>query len=203
MPFLIKKHSDYLLPSSEAIIDGRILMVLRTGFITGTIVLPQFLIDYIKRLASSAKANVSAKRGDMVIETLINEQGFNVVIDKTNPKGLEGISRKLVRLAILKNYRLLAVDQELEPFVKILKLKILKLKELGMALKQVFFKGDILSVKPVKRGKYTGEGVGYLDDNSTVIIEGASTSLGKIIRCEVVSVLDLPTGRMIFTKIEQ
>ncbi|MBA7595272.1 putative PIN and TRAM-domain containing protein YacL [subsurface metagenome] len=201
--FHIKRHSDYFIPSSEAIIDGRILMVLKTGFLTGTIVLPQFIIDYIKHQASLPNADVSVKRGDMVIETLMNDEGYNVMIEKMDPKDLNGISRKIVRLAVIKNYRLLTIENELEPFTKMVGVKVLKLKDLGMALKQVFFKGDILSVKPVKRGRYTGEGIGYLDDNSTVVIEGASTSLGKVIRCKVISVLDLPTGRVIFSKIEQ
>ena len=202
MFFHLKRHSDYILPSSEAIIDGRILMVLKTGFLTGVIVLPQFIIDYIKHQASSPNADVSIKRGDMVIETLMNDEGYNVMIEKMDPKDLDGISRKIVRLAVIKNYKLLTIEDELEPFTKMVGVKVLKLKDLGMALKQVFFKGDILSVKPVKRGRYTGEGIGYLDDNSTVVIEGASTSLGKVIRCEVISVLDLPTGRVIFSKIE-
>lgn len=203
MQFIKKRHSDFFLPSSEVIIDGRILMVLKTGFLSGIIVLPQFLINYIKQQVASPKADVSVKRGDMVIETLLGKREYNVIIDKTHPKNLEGINRKIVRLAVLKNYKLLTIEDELETFSKVAGVKVLKLKELGMALKQVFFKGDILTVKPVKRGRYTGEGIGYLDDNSTVIIEGASTSLGKVIRCEVISVLDLPTGRVIFTKIEQ
>lgn len=199
----VKKHSNYILPSYEAIIDSRILMVLKTGFLTGIIVLPKFLIDYIKHSASSPNADISVKRGDMVLETLMTKESYNVIIDKTDVKGLDGIDRKMVRLAVIKNYRILTVDNELEPFTKIAGVEVLKLKELGMALKQAFFKGDIISVKPVKRGRYTGEGIGYLDDNSTVVIEGASTSLGKVTRCKVVSVLDLPTGRVIFTKIEQ
>lgn len=201
MIFIKKKHSDYLLPSCETLIDGRILKVLQTGFLMGTIVLPQFLIDFIKEQASSVNGDVPMRRGDMVIDTIIKEESYNFMIDKTHPKDLEGINRKIVRLAVLKNYRLLTIEDELEPFTKIVGVEVLKLKELGMALKQVFFKGDILSVKPLKRGRYTGEGIGYLDDNSTVVIEGASTSLGKVIRCEVISILDLPTGRVIFTKI--
>ena len=201
MIFIKKKHSDYLLPSCETLIDGRILKVLQTGFLMGTIVLPQFLIDFIKEQASSVDGDVPMRRGDMVIDTIIKEESYNFMIDKTHPKDLEGINRKIVRLAVLKNYRLITIEDELEPFTKIVGVDVLKLKELGMALKQVFFKGDILSVKPLKRGRYTGEGIGYLDDNSTVVIEGASTSLGKVICCEVISILDLPTGRVIFTKI--
>jgi len=201
--FRLKRYSDFLLPSIEAIIDGRILKVLKTGFLTGTVVLPKFVIDHIKRKAFSSGADVSVKRGDMVIESLVNEKDYNVKIEKTEPKDLDGINRKIVRLAAIRNYRLITVDDELETFTKMLGVKVLKLKKLGMSLKKAFFKGDILSVKPVKRGKYSGEGVGYLDDNSTVVIEGASTSIGKVVKCEVISVLDLPTGRVIFTKIER
>jgi uncharacterized protein YacL len=145
--------------------------------------------------------DVPMRRGDMVIDTIMKEESYNYIIDSTNPKDLEGINRKIVKLAVLKNYRLLTIEDELEPFTKIVGVEVLRLKELGMALKQVFFKGDILRVKPLKRGRYSGEGIGYLDDNSTVVIEGASTSLGMVIRCEVISILDLPTGRVIFTKI--
>ncbi len=203
MNFRLKRNSDFILPSIEAIIDGRILKVLRTGFLTGTLVLPKFVIDHIKRKAFSSDADVSVKRGDMVIESLVNEKDYNVKIERTEPKDLDGINRKIVRLAAIRDYRLITVDDELETFTKMLGVKVLKLKKLGMSLKKAFFKGDILSVKPVKRGKYSGEGVGYLDDNSTVVIEGASTSIGKVVRCEVISVLDLPTGRVIFTKIER
>jgi uncharacterized protein YacL len=199
--FIKKRYSNYLLPSCETLIDGRILKVLKTGFLTGTIVLPQFLVGFIKEQASLVSGDVPMRRGDMVIDTIMKEESYNYIIDSTNPKDLEGINRKIVKLAVLKNYRLLTIEDELEPFTKIVGVEVLRLKELGMALKQVFFKGDILRVKPLKRGRYSGEGIGYLDDNSTVVIEGASTSLGMVIRCEVISILDLPTGRVIFTKI--
>jgi uncharacterized protein YacL len=201
MAFGLRKHVEYYLPSAETLIDGRILMVLQTGFLGGTVVIPQFLMEFIKKQASSSNADVSLRRGEMVIDTLMGDEGYHVLVDKTHPKDLEGISRKLVRLAVTKNYKLITIDNELEPFSKISGVTVLKLKELGTALKQVFFKGDTLSVKPVKRGRYSGEGIGYLDDNSTVVIQGASTALGKVIRCEVISVLDLPTGRVLFTKI--
>ncbi len=203
MNFRLKRNSDFILPSIEAIIDGRILKVLKTGFLTGTVVLPKFVIDHIKQKAFSSDADVSVKRGDMVIESLVNEKDYNVKIERTEPRDLDGINRKIVRLAATRDYRLITVDDELETFTKMLGVKVLKLKKLGMSLKKAFFKGDVLSVKPFKRGKYSGEGVGYLDDNSTVVIEGASTSIGKVVRCEVISVLDLPTGRVIFTKIER
>jgi uncharacterized protein YacL len=201
MPFGLRKHGEYFLPSAETLIDGRILMVMQTGFLSGTVVIPQFLIDFVKKKASSRDADVSLRRGEMVIDTLMGDEGYHVLIEKTHPKSLEGINRKLVRLAVIKNYKLITIGNELEPFSKIAGVTVLKLKELGTALKQIFFKGDILSVKPVKRGRYSGEGIGYLDDNSTVVIKGASTVLGKVIRCEVISVLDLPTGRVLFTKI--
>ncbi|OQX56102.1 MAG: hypothetical protein B5M53_03215 [Candidatus Cloacimonas sp. 4484_209] len=199
--FSIRRQQDFILPSYEVLIDSRILMVLKTGFIKETIVLPQFLIEHIKENASAKSSNIPAKRGIMVVESLINDENYNVIIDKTEFKGLEGLNRKIVHLAVKKKYRLLAIDNELEPYTKIVGVEVLKLNELSMALKKVFFKGDVITVKPIKRGRYTGEGIGYLDDNSTVIIEGASTSLGKIIKCEVISVLDLPTGRVIFAKI--
>ncbi len=203
MPFGLRKHTEYFLPSAETLMDGRILMVLQTGFLAGAVVIPQFLIDSIKKQASSPNADVSLRRGEMVIDSLLGGEGYHVLVEKAHPKNLEGINRKLVRLAIVKNYKLITIENELEPFSKIAGVTVLKLKELGTALKQVFFKGDILSVKPVKRGRYGGEGIGYLDDNSTVVIKGASTALGKVIKCEVISILDLPTGRVLFTKIVQ
>lgn len=203
MPFGLRKTVEYYLPSAETLSDGRILMVLKTGFLPGTVVIPQFLVDFMKQKASSSNADVSTRRGEMVIDTLLKDGGYHVLIEKAHPGELEGVNRKLVRLAIIKNYKLITIDDELEPFSKIAGVTVLKLKELGAALKQVFFKGDVLSVKPVKRGRYSGEGIGYLDDNSTVVVKGASTSLGKVIRCEVISVLDLPTGRVLFTRIIQ
>ncbi len=203
MPFFNRKKTDFIIPSTEAIIDGRILMVLRTGFLTDTIVIPQFLIDYIKQQASQPNADVSIRRGDMVIDTLISNEDYNVLIEKMEPKDQESINRKIVCLSREKNCKLLTIEDELEPFAKIAGVQVLKIKELGTALKQAFFKGDIVHVKPVKRGRYSGEGIGYLDDNSTVVVEGASSSLGKVIRCKVVSVLDLPTGRVLFTKMIQ
>jgi len=201
--FFHRKKTDFIIPSTEAIIDGRILMVLRTGFLTDIIVIPQFLINYIKQRASQANADVSIRRGEMVIDTLISNEDYNVLIQKMEPKNQEGINRKIVCLSRIKNCRLLTIEDELEPFAKIAGVQVLKIKELGTALKQAFFKGDIVHVKPVKRGRYSSEGIGYLDDNSTVVVEGASSSLGKVIRCKVVSVLDLPTGRVLFTKIIQ
>lgn|GEM_PF-6248891 len=200
MFFRQKESHNLILPSLDVITDGRILMVLKSGFLQATIVLPEFLTGHIKHLVASPNADVSIKRGELVIEELMRESFYDVRIDKREPKNLEGIKRKIVGLAQLGNYKLLAIEDELEPFTKMVGIKVLKMKELGAALKQAFFKGDILRVKAVKRGRYTREGIGYLDDNSTVVIEGASTSLGKIVKCKVVSVLDLPTGRVIFAE---
>jgi len=199
--FFRKKESrNFILPSFEVITDGRILMVMKSGFLQGTIVLPRFLLHHIKQVAASPNTNISIKRGELVIEELMKEDCYDISIEKREPENLDGISRKIVKLAQEKGYKLLTIEDELEPFTRMLSLKVLKIKELGAALKQAFFKGDILRVKPVKRGRYTREGIAYLDDNSTVVIEGASTSLGKIVRCKVISVLDLPTGRVIFAE---
>ena len=203
MRFILRRETDFILPSSETIIDGRILMVLKTGFIRGTVVLPQFLIDYFGKQVTSTKTNIFFKRGDMVLETLMSGNNYNILIEKTEVKNLDGINRKIVKLALIKHYKLLAADNELDDFAKVAGVDVLKLKQLTISLKHAFFKGDIIHLKPIKKGKHEGEGIGYLDDNSRVVIEGAATSLGKVVRCEVNSVLDIPNGRVIFTKIVQ
>lgn len=202
MRFHFRKRYNYILPSKELLFDGRILGLLKTNIFAGKIVLPEFMIDYVNKTVSKDKSD-SARRGKMVVDSLLKEKTFKVKVDKTKPKKVEDIDKKLIKLALLKNYRVMTVRDELSRFSRLVDVKIIKLSEVEKALKQAFFKGDILSVKPFKTGKHSGEGVAYLDDNSKVVIEGASTVLGKVVRCRIESILELPKGRIIFSTIEK
>jgi uncharacterized protein YacL len=200
--FRFRKHYNYILPSKEVLFDGRILGVLKTNIFAGKIVLPEFLINYIDKTVREDKSD-SARRGKMVVESLLQRKTFKVKVDKTKPRKVESIDKKLIKLALLRNYRVMAVNDELSQFSRMIDVKIIKLSEIEKALKQAFFKGDILSVKPFKTGKRSGEGVAYLDDNSKIVIEGASALLGKVVRCKIESILELPKGRIIFSTMEK
>lgn len=202
MRLRFRKRYNYILPSKEVLFDGRILGLLKTNIFAGKIVLPKFLLKYINRAVLKEKSD-SARKGKMVVDSLLQDKSFKVKIDKTNPKKVEGIDKKLIKLALMKDYRVMVVNEELSRFSRMVDVKIIKLSEVEKALKQAFFKGDILSVKPFKTGKQSGEGVAYLDDNSKVVIEGASTFLGKVVKCKIESILELPKGRIIFSSIEK
>ena len=199
---LSKKPSRYLLDTS-VIIDGRISDICETGFIEGTLIIPQFILQELHHIADSNDPlkKIRGRRGLDVIEKLQKQKDQEVVILDQNPPK-DNVDAKLVDLALELNGTIITNDFNLNKVAELRGVKCLNLNKLANALKPAVLSGEVLTVQIIREGKTPGQGIAYMDDGTMVVVENARRHIGKTIEVVVTSVLQTGTGRMIFTEIK-
>jgi uncharacterized protein YacL len=191
------------LVDTSAIIDGRLVDVLRTRFLSGAIVVPDFVLQELQRVADSADAQKRARgrRGlELVEELKATANGGFSVRSGDYPEAV-GVDAKLVEMAHDIGASIVTVDYNLNKVAKIRGVEVLNVNELANALKPAVLPGEVLAVKVIREGKEYDQGVGYLADGTMIVIEGGRASLGEQVEVEVTSVLQSPSGKMIFTRL--
>lgn len=189
---------------TSAIIDGRIADVADVGFIDGDLIVPKFIIKELQYIADSTDPvkRVRGRRGLDVLKRM-QQDIPNVVIKITShdfPK-INEADLKLVELAKRLKGVIVTNDYNLNKVAGLHGVKVLNLNQLSSALKPVVLPGEPLSISVVKEGKEENQGVGYLEDGTMVVVDDGKRFLGKDIEVSVTSVLQTPTGRMIFGKV--
>ncbi|MDX6555901.1 MAG: hypothetical protein QOD86_2096 [Miltoncostaeaceae bacterium] len=191
------------LVDTSAIIDGRLVDVLRTRFLSGSIVVPDFVLHELQRVADSADAQKRARgrRGlELVEELKATANGGFSVRSGDYPEAV-GVDAKLVEMARDIGASIVTVDYNLNKVAKIRGVEVLNVNELANALKPAVLPGEVLAVKVIREGKEYDQGVGYLGDGTMIVVEGGRASLGEEVEVEVTSVLQSPSGKMIFTRL--
>jgi len=188
---------------TSAIIDGRILDILKTKFLEGKIVIPRFVLKELQQIADSTDPikRQRGRRGLEILNTIQKEFGLNISLNEEEFSEVKEVDAKLVKLAQLLQAKILTVDFNLNHVASFQGVKVLNINELANALKPVVFPGEQMQIKLLKEGKEYNQGVGYLDDGTMVVVEEARRLIGQEIKVVVTSVLQTPAGRMIFTKI--
>jgi uncharacterized protein YacL len=189
---------------TNVIIDGRIADVARAGFLEGTLYVPGFVLEELQHIADSADGlrRARGRRGLDVLRNLQVEQQLTVrTYDKLAPAG-ESVDSRLVRLAKALNGSIVTNDWNLNKVARIQDVPVLNINELANALKPVVLPGEQMRVTVVKEGKEPGQGVGYLDDGTMVVVEGGRRHLGETVPIGVTSVLQTQAGKMIFAQVE-
>lgn len=190
---------------TSVIIDGRIADVAEAGFIEGVILIPKFIIKELQYIADSSDPikRVRGRRGLDVLKYMQeNIPGIVLKItDQDFPKVKEA-DLKLVELAKLINGTIITNDHNLNKVADLEDVKVLNLNKLSNAIKPVVLPGETMNIKVVKEGKEEKQGVGYLEDGTMVVVDDARIHLGKDISVSVTSVLQTPTGRMIFSRVK-
>jgi uncharacterized protein YacL len=197
-----KKPSRYLLDTS-VIIDGRIADICETGFIEGTLLIPQFILQELHHIADSNDPlkKIRGRRGLDVIEKIQKQKDQEVVfLDQNPPK--DNVDAKLVDLALDLNGTIITNDFNLNKVAELQGVKCLNLNKLANALKPAVLSGEVLTVQIIREGKTPGQGIAYMDDGTMVVVENARRHIGRTIEVTVTSVLQTGTGRMIFTEIK-
>ena len=192
-------YNSYLLDTS-AIIDGRIVPIVSSGFIEGELIVTQFVLAELQHIADSNDSNkkIRGKRGLEVIEQLQKNKNIFLNIINKNVSGVKEVDQKLVLLAKDYGYKIITNDINLSKVAKLQNVKVLNVNELAFALKPIVYPGEKLNIYIVKEGKEKSQGIGYLDDGTMVVVDHAKDSIGKEIDIEVTSVLQSTTGKMIF-----
>jgi uncharacterized protein YacL len=194
---------DQVVVDTSIIIDGRILDIVKTGFIEARLIIPRFVLNELQALADSTEhiKRQKGKRGIEVLHSLKKEQSIEVEIYSEDIEGLNNVDEKIVRLAQNLDAKILTTDYNLNRIAQLQGISVLNINDLANALKPTFVAGERFQIKLIKEGKEHNQAIGYLEDGTMVVVENAKWLIGKIVDIEVTSVLQSPSGRIVFTKL--
>ncbi len=189
-----------LLLDTSAIIDGRIADVSVTGFMPGTLVVPRFVLEELQHIADSpdAQRRARGRRGLEMLNRLQRESVVPVKITDQDVEGTNGVDTKLVKLARQMHWAIVTSDFNLNRVASLQGVRALNVNELANAIRAVFLPGEEFPVRIVQEGKEPGQGVGYLEDGTMVVVEDARRLIGSEVDVVVTRVLQTAAGRMIF-----
>jgi uncharacterized protein YacL len=193
-----------ILLDTSVIIDGRIADIAQTGFLVGTLLIPRFVLNELQYIADSPD-NLRRQRGRRGMEVLSRLQKDTVVpvrISDIDVEGVREVDDKLVILARQLRSPILTNDYNLNRIAELQGVAVLNINELANAVKMVLLPGEQLEVKLIQEGKEVGQGVGYLDDGTMVVVEDGRNALNKDVLVMVTKVLQTAAGRMIFARME-
>lgn len=198
------EKSDTLVLDTSAIIDGRVVDILKTSFIEARLVVPRFVLKELQTIADSADAikRQRGRRGLEILHMIRSDSRFNLVVHEEDFPDTRDVDAKLIKLAKLLEAKIFTVDFNLNRISELQGIKVLNINELANALKSVVLPGEALEVKPIKEGKEHNQAVAYLEDGTMVVVEDGRRSIGQPMRVTVTSVLQTQAGRMVFAKPE-
>jgi len=201
----IENDEDVKILDTSTIIDGRIADICETGFIEGTFVIPQFVLYEIQHIAdhSDTVKRTRGRRGLDVLHRLQKQTFVKVkIVDYDFPK-LKEVDTKLIALAKKLTGKILTNDYNLNKVAELQGIEVLNMNQLAASLRPAMLPGEQMNVKVLKEGKEHGQGIGYLDDGTMVVVDDAKKLLGKSVDVVVTSVLQTTSGRMIFAKLKE
>lgn len=196
-------HVLYKILDTSVIIDGRISDIVRTGFIDGILLVPNFVLEELRHIADSSDAlkRNRGRRGLDILNQISKEAAIQVEIYEGDSfDDLAEVDSKLVRLGQILNSPVLTNDYNLNKVAELQGVKVLNINELANAIKPVVLPGEEMYVQVMKEGKEPGQGVAYLDDGTMVVVDGGKKHIGQETTVLVTTVLQTAAGRMIFAK---
>jgi len=194
--------SEIKILDTSVIIDGRISDIAATGFLSGVLILPKFVLNEIQTLADSKDPikRSRARRGLDVLNKLKEIQQIDLRIYSRDYPDIKGVDGKLINLAKELNGSIVTNDYNLNKVAKLDGIQILNINDLANALKPILLPGEEFELDILKEGKENNQGVGYLSDGTMVVVANGSSYIGKKIIVKVTSVLQTSAGRIIFTE---
>ena len=193
---------QYKVLDTSVIIDGRVADICETGFLEGTLVVPQFVLRELQQVADSSdsmKRN-RGRRGLDILQKVQKMAGVHVQIVETDFPEIREVDLKLIELARRMNGKIVTNDFNLNKVAQLRGVSVLNINELANSLKPVVLPGEVMRVFILKEGKEAGQGVAYLDDGTMVVVDQAKKALGRTIEVTVTSVLQTTAGKMIFCR---
>src|SRR5215208_2897796 len=190
----------YRVLDTSVIIDGRIADICETGFLDGTLVIPQFVLKELQLVADSAdslKRN-RGRRGLDILQKIQKMSGVDVTISDIDFPEIREVDLKLIELGRTLQGKIVTNDFNLNKVAQLRGVEVLNINELANALKPVVLPGEIMKVFILKEGKEYNQGVAYLDDGTMVVVDNARKMISKTIDVVVTSVLQTTAGKMIF-----
>lgn len=190
---------------TSVIIDGRIADIAETGFLDGTVVIPQFVLRELQLVADSAdsmKRN-RGRRGLDILQRVQKMAHLNVQILEDDFPNVRDVDMKLIELAKVYDCKIVTNDFNLNKMAQLHGVEVLNINELANALKPIVLPGEQMRVFILKEGKEYNQGVAYLDDGTMVVVDNAKRLISKTIDITVTSVLQTTAGKMIFGRFDE
>ncbi len=187
---------------TSVIIDGRIADICKTGFLEGTLVIPQFVLEELQHIADSSdvlKRN-RGRRGLDILNKIQKEMPIAVEIYEGDFEDIAEVDSKLIKLAKMSSGVVVTNDYNLNKVCELQGVSVLNINDLANAVKPVVLPGEELNVQVIKDGKEQNQGVAYLDDGTMIVVEDGRSYIGREVDVVVTSVLQTSAGRMIFAK---
>ena len=202
-----KRNAIPKILDTSVIIDGRIVEIMKTGFLEGPIVIPEFVLVELRHIADSSdglKRN-RGRRGLDILNKIQEDYGIEIY-NTDSEKALKDIPEvdvKLLKLAQIMKGKVVTNDFNLNKVSVIKGVPVLNINELANAMKPMVIPGEVMTVNLIKQGKEAGQAVAYLDDGTMIVVEDGRRKIGQTLDINVTSVLQTAAGRMIFGKVRQ
>ncbi len=192
----------YRILDTSVIIDGRMAEIVETGFLDGTLVVPQFVLKELQYVADSSESvrRNRGRRGLDILHRMQKMAGVEVLISDVDFPEVREVDLKLIEVAKAMRGRIVTNDFNLNKVAQLRGVEVLNINELVGALKPVALPGELMNVFILKEGKEANQGVAYLDDGTMVVVDNARARIGRNIDVAVTSVLQTTAGRMIFAR---
>ena len=187
---------------TSVIIDGRIYDIAKTGVLEGRLIVPSFVLGELRHIADSADAlrRQRGRRGLDILNEMQNELHRLQVVEKEY-ENIE-VDEMLIRLAKEMKGKVVTNDFNLNKVATVKGVEVININQLANALKPAVLPGEEMTIQVIRDGKEQGQGVGYLDDGTMIVIDGGRSHIGKTVTINVTSVLQTAAGRMVFAKLK-
>jgi uncharacterized protein YacL len=188
---------------TSAIIDGRLVDVVASGFLTGRLVVPRFVLGELQHIADDVQPGRRnrGRRGLDVLEVLQKDHRVDLDLSDEDDPSSSNVDGKLVSLARSRGAAILTTDYNLNRVAQLQGVHVMNLNQLANALKPAFLPGEELRVKVIQPGKEPGQGVAFLDDGTMVVVEGGGSYLQRDLDVTVTRILQTVAGRMVFAEV--
>lgn len=205
LPRTNTRTKNRILLDTSALMDGRVLEVVRSGFVATQLVIPRFVIAELQLLADKADhlKRERARYGLQVVQDLQDSRQVSVSIVSDDIKSESGVDEKLVKLALRQGAMLFTTDFNLLKVAEIEGVRVLNVNELAQNLRPTTIPGETTEIKIVGKGQERNQGVGYLPDGTLVVVENAGSIRNKTVKVEFTRNLQTTAGRMMFAKMTE
>ncbi|MCL1795852.1 MAG: TRAM domain-containing protein, partial [Clostridia bacterium] len=190
---------------TSVIIDGRIFDILKTGFVEGPLVVPQFVLAELQHIADSSDPlrRTRGRRGLDILSRIQRELDVTVHITDVDFPGVDEVDVKLLKFAKQTGCSIVTNDFNLNKVADVTGVKVLNINDLAGALRPVLLPGEEMAVQILREGKEAGQGVGFLDDGTMIVVDNGKRYIGETVEVVVTSMLQTSAGRLIFARIKQ
>jgi uncharacterized protein YacL len=187
---------------TSVLIDGRIAEIVESGFVYGTLVVPRFVLEELQHIADSSDAlrRNRGRRGLEILNRMQRDLRTPVEIVEDEAPGIAEVDAKLVELAKQRSRVVLTNDFNLNRVAELQGVRVMNINSLANAVKPAVLPGEDLRVRVIQEGKEAGQGVGFLDDGTMIVVEGGARLIDKDVDLTVTRVLQTVAGRMIFAQ---